>query len=389
MAEQESQSSLAKKLAQKLGQQLTQAHQKHKDAPVETSGARLPPGIKNGLAQLSKAYISVYKEGENKGKDFFRASAIVKSPKSVIIDGREHKAEGLVTQHVIKLFDIPAKGNKAAISFDEQWFEFQNFFKWFGILAPEATDPSEIMEYYVAAMKLITDKSPGNDPPYITFETRSWTPPARPGEPPNTFIFEEWTGKGEPHDIEDTVATGINEGGSHDPNAPLLPPPGDSGLDMPPSNQAPIQAPAAEVKPDNRTPQELALVADSDQAGASPEGALAIQLLTSKALQAGIAMEVISNCQSWSEVASLCTPAAAPAEQAPVVGTIMKYARRAPDGAVMLGLDKKPVQPMPHEIVSVNSTNKTATLKNAATKQFVLGMDKKMIEVPWAHLESA
>ncbi len=47
---------------------------------VYDTGGSLPAGIEGGVAQLKAIYFDVYKDGPNKGKSFFRASATVIAP---------------------------------------------------------------------------------------------------------------------------------------------------------------------------------------------------------------------------------------------------------------------------------------------------------------------
>ncbi len=61
------------KLAAKYGAKLDQAVKAHAQDETDYGFIRLPPGIVNGIAQLTKCYFDEYKTGKNKGEMYFRA----------------------------------------------------------------------------------------------------------------------------------------------------------------------------------------------------------------------------------------------------------------------------------------------------------------------------
>ncbi len=377
-------------LAKKLGAQIAKAHQEHKDAPVDRGQIRLPPGIRNGTAQLNTAYISQYKEGDNKGKDFFRASGIVQLP--VSHDGVATK--GSITQVMIPLFDVPARGKAKAKSFSDQWYEFQNWFKQFGVEAPNESDPFKIEAYYLAAMKLLCDNKP-----CFTFSTRGWTPPAIAGQPaPKEMVFEEWHGMCDALPEPDPATNGVVD------SSGLAPPPGDDAPDAGPPQTAgqrgaappPTEPPPQQHQPDDQSGEGLnletaAVIADDDPTGQTPDGKAAIAFLTEGALAAGATDSQIKAATSWTEVAGMCVevPLGQPDEQKPdpVRGTVIKYQLRGPDGSPRLGKDKQPLAAGDFEITSVDPATRTVTLKGVKTKLPIMGADKKPLPVSWDHLE--
>jgi len=70
-----------KSLLARLAERGRQAAKAVKDQPVDWGERRLPPGIEGGVAKVVKCYFSEYKEGEDKGKVFFRVEARIVEPK--------------------------------------------------------------------------------------------------------------------------------------------------------------------------------------------------------------------------------------------------------------------------------------------------------------------
>lgn len=67
----------------KLGERGRAAHSAAAQNPVTVGNAGLPAGIENGIAQLVDIHFGEYKDGPNKGKPFFMASAIVVQPTEI------------------------------------------------------------------------------------------------------------------------------------------------------------------------------------------------------------------------------------------------------------------------------------------------------------------
>lgn len=68
------------KLGAKYGNKANQAVVSHADDETTYGFIALPAGITNGIAQLQQAYFEQYKEGDNKGEYYFRASGVVIEP---------------------------------------------------------------------------------------------------------------------------------------------------------------------------------------------------------------------------------------------------------------------------------------------------------------------
>lgn len=68
------------KLGAKYGNKANQAVVAHAEDETTYGFIALPPGIINGVAQLQQCYFAEYKEGDNKGEYYFRASGVVIEP---------------------------------------------------------------------------------------------------------------------------------------------------------------------------------------------------------------------------------------------------------------------------------------------------------------------
>jgi hypothetical protein len=169
--------------------------------PVDTGYRPVGPGIRNGIAKLITMYTKQYEDDTNgpgtKGRTFFRASAIVVLPER----HEREKIAGQITSVVIPLCDMPAKGQRKAVSFSENWHKLKKLFKLLGVApCPETptTDPTgqRAEAYFFAAMKTLTDPvRVDTNPVYISFSTRGWTPPATKAQPnPQEMVFETWHG---------------------------------------------------------------------------------------------------------------------------------------------------------------------------------------------------
>lgn len=427
--------------AQKLGARVAQANAEHKDKPVDTGDMRLPPGIRNGVAKLSAMYTKEYPDDKNgpgtKGQTFFRASAIVMSPEYVEGPNGKEKVAGSVTQFVVPLCDMPAKGKRKASTFSDNWYEFQNLFKLLGIAAPNETpqtDPTgqRTEAYYMAAMKTLTD--PHRSPTYVAFSTRGWTPPQdkptpmNPNPPkPEEMVFETWHGLAEFNGQHDPAA-GISE----TPPTPFAQPPNAEPFnEFPPTPEPqtmtqqgaappPTTGPAPQYQPSgDPDPADVvaALVeaAMNDPEGATQEGAASSAKLEELAWAAGWSKDHTAVANNWAEVGEMCLnqpPQAAPVTQVanpattqiqpgtPVIfqtpwtaptaiapGAKFKFAKRTKDGAKLKNNKQEEFPAQDVEVVTVNMTHKTCTVKGKDGKTLVDIRSKQPIDVKFEWLE--
>lgn len=392
--------------AKKLGAQVAAANAEHMDKPVDTGNRRLPSGIRDGIAKLSSMYTSEYKDGDLKGQTFFRASAIVMSP-------QEHNGEkiaGMVTSVMVPMCDIPAKNQRKAKSFSENWFEFQNVFKLLGVYPPDGKDgrpdytdravPDRVAagqmieQYYFANMKALTDPQRiKTNPVYISFSTRGWTPPATPLKPkPEEMVFEDWHGLAELKAATDPGA-GVTEGPPPvQPNGAPTPPHAPTQAAPPPqpatNGAAPPAAPTPQSAPSEMDPADFvaALVETvmNDPEGATEESRAAQDQLEKMAWGRGWAKDQTANAADWAAVGDMAlndppppaqvtapTPGAAAAPSTNgattnptiAVGTKWMFAKRTKDGAKLKDNKGQEFPPQEVEVVTIDLPNKVCTLK--------------------------
>lgn len=99
-------------LMKKYGNKLVTAVTKHANDETDFGFQRLPPGINNGVAQLSECYFDIYKSGPSKDEYYFRAVGVVQSPETVIVDGGEMVVRGLTTSIMIPVCDTTTQAGK-------------------------------------------------------------------------------------------------------------------------------------------------------------------------------------------------------------------------------------------------------------------------------------
>jgi hypothetical protein len=385
--------------ASRLGARVAEAHDEHKDSAVDTGDRRLPAGIRAGIAKISTAYTKQQTDDTGgktpKGETFFRISAVVVSP----VAFKGEKVAGMVTSVVIPLCDVPAKGERKAKSFKDQWFEFQNLFKLLGINPPSETaktDPTgrKIEAYYFAAMKTICDPA---RPTYVEFSTRGFTPKQTPeqakaGITPEEFVMENWHGLAKFDGTHDP-ASGFSEAPSTSPN-------GNAGTSTPPPTDPPFEEPpmGQVVMPDEPTePLDLAYevavlveAAMNDPEGATTEGAEATHRLEVLAWENGWTKEQTGTASGWDAVGdmALTEPTATPTPTAPTVGSKHKFAKRDSKGAKLRNAKKEEFPPVEVEVASVDVANKICTVKTAKDGKDVIDIrSKKPVAVKWEWLE--
>lgn len=366
-------------LAKRLGGRLAEANEEHKDKPVDTGNRRLPAGIRDGVAKLNALYWKEYEDDKSglKGQLFFRASAIVVSP----VEYNGEKVAGMVTFVIVPLCDVPAKGQRKESTFAENWGEFQNIIRLLGIApCPETkqTDPSGVKTeaYFLGAMQQLTDPIRAKvNPVYVSFSTRGWTPPATPQQPkPTEMVFETWHGLAEWSGRPDPAA-GVTE--SSQPSS-MLPPPQTASQrgSAPPSTNGP---------PPQSQPFGADLVttlvetAMNDPEGATEEGIAAAGQLENLAWERGWTREQTTKAKDWVQVGEMAlNPSTSPASPATVtVGSRWLFAKRGQHGAKLK--DGKGVEfpPLPVEVATVDTTNKTCTVRSAKDSKDIIDIRTK------------
>ncbi len=423
--------------AKKLGGRVAEANAEHSDKPVDTGNRRLPPDIRDGVAKLSTMYTKEYEDDKAglKGQTFFRASAIVMHP-------AEHKGEkvaGMVTSVMVPLCDVPEKGPRKATTFSTNWCTFQNIFKLLGVYPPDGKEgrpdytdraipdriaASQLIEsYYFASMKSLTDPfRVHTNPVYINFSTRGWTPPPSQLQPkPEEMVFETWHGLAKWNGQVDPaggVVTPTNAQPSPSAPPPAPPPPlagrpPTPAQAPPPVPQAPPQpatqraatpppASAPTPQPDNPDPTDLVAalveVAMNDPEGSTEDGASASAQLEELAWAQGWTEDQTKAAADWAAVGDMAlnppAPSAAPTAPTPLnggvpgIGSKWLFAKRTKGGAKLQNNRGEELPAQEVEVVTVNTTEKTCTLRTAKDAKDVTDIrTKKPVDVKWEYLE--
>lgn len=392
--------------AKKLGGRVAAANAEHKDKPVDTGNRRLPAGIRDGRAKLSTMYTKEYEDGAMKGQTFFRASAIVESPEEH--DGQ--KVRGLVTSIMVPLCDVPATNFKAAKSFSDNWYAFQNVFKLLGVApCPEtqATDPTgqRTEAYFFAAMKTLTDPVRMRaNPIYVTFSTRGFTPkPTVQQSKPTEMVFEEWHGLAKAPAPNDP-ASGVTVA-DRPPTVPHTPPTGnEDGL---PVTAGPVSV-AGVPSPMSGGPTHLSdevsglvEVAMSDPNGDTAEGQESGVRLEELAWAAGWTKEQTGVAKDWAAVGEMAlgTPPGSPPSlptasvnetpEPPAPGRKYKFAKRTQDGTKLKNAKGEEFPPTEVEVVSVDQILGTCVVKSCKDGKTVTDLrTKSPVAVKYEWLES-
>lgn len=415
MPVQQQQSSFAKD----MGGAVSAANAEFKDAPPVTPNPQsLPAGIKDGIAKISSMYCKQYIDDKQglKGKVFFRASAIVVSP-THHTDGS--KIQGGVTQQIIPMCEVPAKGQRKAKTFAQNFNEFKSLFQLLGIMPPQytpQTDPTGTLTeaYYFAAMKALTDSS--RPPTYVKFSTRGWTPDPTPQKPkPTEMVFESWHGLAQ-WNGQQQAGSGVAD--STPPTAaphPMAPPP--SGP-TPVAAAPPAQALVEEIEhpmhpsepPTESDPADevayLVEVAMADPNGTTEEGGAACRRLEELAWAVGITKEQTGNAMDWAEVGDMALGTVKPTEPAPaaaapiatpqtaqatvVSGGKFYFAKRTKDGQKLCDKNGKAFPPQEVVVATVDAAAKTCTLKSKRDNSDIVDIrTKKPVAVKFEWLEPA
>lgn len=386
--------------AKKLGQRVAEAHDQHKDAPIEIGNRKLPPGIVGAIAKIQ--LLQTRKQEEEgkkipKGEWYFYGQAVVVYP-------REFKGNKIANLHTfmqIPLCDMPATQWKAAVPFSLNWKDFQNFFKWFGIIPPletRQTDPTgqRIESYYQAAMKILTD--PQREPRYIYFDTWGFTPkPTQANPNPDTILQQKWTGPAKLEDVMRLIA-------APDPAAGVTvtePPPPDDQTEVftePPQDgmvHEEVQQPSPDDSDADLAGEVAALVevAMNDPEGSTQDGATASARLEELAWAQGWTREQTGNAKSWRAVGEMALTSPQEESNASTngqvtVGSRWLFARRNKEGNKLSDNKGVPFPAQEVEVTAVNEEEQTCTVKTVKDGKDVIELrSKKPVVVRFDWLE--
>lgn len=376
------QSSVAAALAKKVGARLIQANEEHKDDPVDLGNQPLPAGIRDGAAQLNKAYFSTKKEGTHKGEFFFRASAVCKAP--TMHDGK--RVAGRTTSVMVNLHDEPAVGQRDARSFNDNWGVFLNYMKMFGITPiAEKNDFLKILQYYEAVFKQLE-----KDKPIIAFSTREYTAKPTALKPnPKPTVIENWHGLSDWKETGDPVADGMSP-----PTDVAAPSSNGVGTEMTAAPfEEPPQAHHEEPASEQSLEDELTVLVDTvngDPKNETDDGKAARIRLEELAVAAGATADQVQNAPDWETVAGMAMGNLPEAEAPPVTpstGEKYNFRKRDSKGEPLADKQGKPFDPFEIELLTVDVTTGTCTAKTTKDGKPMVGINKKPIQIKFEWLE--
>lgn len=346
-------------LSAKYGAKVDAAAKKHAADPVDRGFQSLPPGIKNGVAQLTVCGFFTYDantkarkaDGQSAvGELYFRAAAVVVAPTHVNVEGQGAvQVKGQQTSIMEPVCET--KNSKGAVvSVDNHVQEIQNHLKLLGASA-ESISSGEGMEATAAALQ--------EQKPYVQFSTSQGKATK---EYPEPRTFENWHGLAEGFVPEggDPATSGVSE--EPQPSA------GGDGA-QPPADTTTGAGGDADA---DGALTELAAKAD-----AKPPDSDACAELEKIALAAGVAQDAITGANDWVEVVAMIQQAkssgaapeagtAAPTEKdwEPKISEPYKYVLKDKDGKPVKSPKTK--RPVKHdvEVTSVSAKNKTVNLKD-------------------------
>ena len=152
-----------------------------------SSAGELPPGIEGGIAELVECKFDTYSKGDQQGEYYFRAAGIVRSPKSIIVDGNTVVVEGLQTSIQESVCETPGRSR---LSIEEHLDWVMNEMRKLGI-ETNVDDLDDLEE----AAAMLKEAGPA-------FRFRTWRGDASE-QYPNPRTNHQWGGvKG----LEDWVA---------------------------------------------------------------------------------------------------------------------------------------------------------------------------------------
>lgn len=386
--------------AKKMGARIVQANAMHADKPVDTGNLRLP-AIDDGAAKLVSMELREYENDNNgpgtKGKPYFVAAASIVWP----IEAHGQRVAGRQTYFRCDLDDMPAKGQRKASTFDENWFKFQNLFKLLGVPACRETpqtdpDSSKTWAYFMAAMKALTDPKRPSGPVLVQFSVSEWTPKPTKEEPnPEKRSTERWHGladpsKMAPHDPAKSVNVAPSTNGANANAAPVI------SADGFPANPTDV----LDTSDVNSGPDDydiandidaLVAAAMEDPQGTTPEGEAATDRLTELAVAAGWTEDQVLNAESWEQVGEMAVnaPDETKVEKTlPTIGMAAKFAKRDKQGEKLKNKKNVEFPPIDVVITSVDPATGTCTVKTAKDGKDVVDLaTKKPVAVKFEWLE--
>lgn len=395
-------------LAARFGGRIAQANAEHKDKPLDLGFKRLPPGIRNGIGKLQTVVLKQYGNEEKivalRGQEYLHVVGVVMSPLA-------HNGETVAGHQMFLKFplcDIPANpANKFSKphTFNDNWYEFQQFFKRFGIEPPNETQQSDpngqkVWGYYLGAISTLAGSNP---PRHYEFATRAW----RPQGATEDRVEEEWGKQCEWNGIHDPSA-GVNV--NTQPAPMSAPPTGHptQQVEHPVFNE--FATGTSEIPVGGSLPDQadvvaaLVEVAMNDPDGATEDARNATARLEEMCWSIGWTKEQTASppapfTNDWAGVGDMAltpptaqstTPTAAPqtSRATVVVGGKHRFCKRTKDGVKLKDAKGAEFPPQDVEVTSVDEANKCCTVKSAKDGKPVVDIrTKQPVQVKFEWLE--
>lgn len=344
-------------LFKKLGAKLTSAVKKHAHDEINYGRVDLPPGIKGGVARLTKCYFKQYENGDNAGEYYLRAEGVVVKPKNVLTASGDMKVEGLVTSIMMPVCATTNSQGKET-SLEENVAKMTNELKKLGADADEMAESPENLEAIAEALQ--------EAGPYFRFSTSAGKATK---EYPNPRTWENWNGVIEDFDpeaaddVDDETGGGEEAADAEEQEAPKASNGKPKAVSKAPKEDEPADDDASSDEGDAEDLEALATVADDD---AHDDQADAQKKLTEIAVGLGVSKKWVTDvAKSWIAVVAKIEEKRAEAgdvedatektedeePKEPEEGDVVKY-----KGAK----DKKATE---YEVTKVDAKKKTCDLK--------------------------
>lgn len=326
-------------LVAKYGKKIGDAVKTHANDEIDYGFQRLPAGITNGVAKLTKAYFAEYKNGTNKGEFYFRAEGVVVEPESVMVNGTPMAVQGLTTSIMEPVCTTTTQANKVTTQ-DEHIASVMNEMKKLG--GQFQGGGAEELEAMAAAL--------AEAGPYFRFSTSPRAP--RPGSNDPPGVWENWYGIKGLENYEPPQAGGAvrdNTGGGRAASI--------NGK----------HATAAEPEPADEYREDGDIDSLAERAAADDKEAQ-VQL-KEHAVNAGWDADEVDNADSWDDVLNMVKnpkegggeEAEEPQEEQIKVGDVYKY-RPAVKGPG--GKETKAKKAVEAKVTAINAKAGTVDLKN-------------------------
>jgi hypothetical protein len=176
--------------AQKMGNRLDAAIKAHAKDDTNFGFTRLPAGIKNGVARLTKAYFAEHPTGhKHAGKFYFRMEATVVAPETLLVDGREMKIANLTTSQIFPCYEtVSGEGQtRKVVTQEEAMAKVMNEMRKLGATTASLSSASHLEATAAALQK---------QGPYFRLSTsvREARIDPKTGQKGEEGVWENWNG---------------------------------------------------------------------------------------------------------------------------------------------------------------------------------------------------